>query len=279
MTYTDFIKSLDTTFAIVAHRGAWHNAPENSLLSLQHCIDAKCDIIEVDIQQSRDGVLFAMHDTTLKRVVGVDTDPQSLTIRELQNLKLRHADGGNTAPITDCTIPTLAEFLDMAQGKIYIDLDAKYRPLIPAIAKQVKSQNMQNFVSVKDQVTCVQDFQKLQDTSNQIKCLGMPIMRFKTDTWQQQCAILPHIDAVLVESKFDTLDTLQKVYEYLSTYNIKIWGNTLMCSHTIPDYHDDAGQQNPDAVWGTLFNTGIHIFQTDALDTVLAYRNIKGKYT
>ncbi len=273
MTYTDFIKSLDNTFGIVAHRGAWRNAPENSLLSLQHCIDNGYDIVEVDIQQSADGVLFVMHDKSLLRMVGVDIDPQSLTMQDLKKFRLKYADGRDTH-ITEQIIPTLEEFVDMARGKVYLDLDAKYRHLLPHITEVIKRTDTQDFVDIKNNVADVQSIQDLQAISDTIGCLGMPILHFNKDNWQQYCALATYMDAVVVESKYDSLDTLSHVYTYFKEHDIKIWVNTLMCSHGIKGYHDDAGLENPSAIWGRLFDMGVRVFQTDELKCISDFRNI-----
>jgi len=52
---------------IIAHRGASAEAPENTLSSFQKAIDLKVDMIELDVQLSRDGVPIVIHDETLHR--------------------------------------------------------------------------------------------------------------------------------------------------------------------------------------------------------------------
>ncbi|MEZ2578475.1 glycerophosphodiester phosphodiesterase [Buttiauxella ferragutiae] len=65
--YIRYIKNPQRDCAIVAHRGAWHQAPENSLLSLKNAIEAGYQIVEIDVRQSVDGELFLFHDETLER--------------------------------------------------------------------------------------------------------------------------------------------------------------------------------------------------------------------
>lgn len=52
---------------VVAHRGDWRNAPENSLQAYQNCIDMGVDMIEIDLQKTKDNQLVIMHDRTLDR--------------------------------------------------------------------------------------------------------------------------------------------------------------------------------------------------------------------
>lgn len=79
---------------IVAHRGAAHLAPENTIIAGQVAVDLGVDAWEIDIQLSRDGIPFLLHDTTLKRTTNVsvqfpgrESEPASnFTWAELQQL-------------------------------------------------------------------------------------------------------------------------------------------------------------------------------------------------
>src|SRR6478735_6344991 len=52
---------------VVAHRGVWNVAPENSLSAIEAAIHAGADIVEIDVRRSADGVFFVIHDDTLDR--------------------------------------------------------------------------------------------------------------------------------------------------------------------------------------------------------------------
>lgn len=52
---------------VVAHRGDWRYAPENSLAAIEHSIDVGVDVVEIDLQLTKDSVLVVMHDATLDR--------------------------------------------------------------------------------------------------------------------------------------------------------------------------------------------------------------------
>ena len=52
---------------VIAHRGDWRNAPENSLQSIEKAIAMKVDMIELEIQPTKDGNFICMHDETLDR--------------------------------------------------------------------------------------------------------------------------------------------------------------------------------------------------------------------
>src|SRR5690606_735890 len=52
---------------VVSHRGDWRNAPENSIQALRRVIAMGVDIIEIDVQLTRDSQLVLMHDRTIDR--------------------------------------------------------------------------------------------------------------------------------------------------------------------------------------------------------------------
>ncbi|MGN5956356.1 glycerophosphodiester phosphodiesterase family protein [Sphingobacterium lactis] len=52
---------------VVAHRGDWRNASENSLKAIDYAIDMGVDIIELDVQRTFDRKFILMHDKTLDR--------------------------------------------------------------------------------------------------------------------------------------------------------------------------------------------------------------------
>ena len=70
-------------FAITAHRGGAREAPENTLAAFQNAIDQGADWVELDVQQTADGVLVVMHDmpTSSARRVWIKSSGRSRTTR------------------------------------------------------------------------------------------------------------------------------------------------------------------------------------------------------
>jgi glycerophosphoinositol inositolphosphodiesterase len=56
---------------VIAHRGASHLAPENTLIAAEQAVAFGAAGIEVDLTISYDGVIFLMHDDTLRRTTNV----------------------------------------------------------------------------------------------------------------------------------------------------------------------------------------------------------------
>lgn len=71
---------------IVAHRGASHDAPENTLAAQKLAWEQKADAVETDIHLSKDGQLVVMHDKTTKRTAGREGAVVEMTMAELKTL-------------------------------------------------------------------------------------------------------------------------------------------------------------------------------------------------
>jgi glycerophosphoryl diester phosphodiesterase len=75
---------------IIAHRGASHDAPENTLAAMKLGYAQGADGGELDIHVTKDGKLVVLHDYDTKRVAGVDRKVADQTADELRKL-----DAGN----------------------------------------------------------------------------------------------------------------------------------------------------------------------------------------
>ncbi|MFM1769278.1 MAG: Glycerophosphoryl diester phosphodiesterase [Verrucomicrobiota bacterium] len=107
--------------AIIAHRGASHDAPENTLASVRLGWAQGADAVEVDIQQTGDGHLVVIHDDTTRRTTGRKGKVSDLTLAELRTLE---AGAWKHARWAGEPIPTLAEVLDMVPSgrRLFVEI-------------------------------------------------------------------------------------------------------------------------------------------------------------
>ena len=78
--------------AIVAHRGDAQNFPENTLLAIEQAVQAGASFVEFDIQLSRDGIPFLMHDDNLLRTADLDRSVFDLDFTEIAEIPVGEAD-------------------------------------------------------------------------------------------------------------------------------------------------------------------------------------------
>ena len=96
---------------ITAHRGASRYFPENTMAAVKGAMDQGADWIELDIHQSKDGVLFVMHDDSLFRTCGVHGKCWDFTWNELSRMDA--AKFFKARPVRE-PIPLLSEVIDFA---------------------------------------------------------------------------------------------------------------------------------------------------------------------
>ncbi|MEB0207807.1 glycerophosphodiester phosphodiesterase [Pseudomonas sp. CCC3.1] len=115
--------------AVIAHRGASFDAPESTAASYTLARDLGADYLEMDLQRSKDGVLFALHDNSLLRTTDVakkfperkDSPASAFTLAELKTLDAgswfnqAYPDRARPAYV-GLPILTLDEIIDIAQG-------------------------------------------------------------------------------------------------------------------------------------------------------------------
>ena len=106
---------------VTAHRGASSLAPENTLLAIELAIDDGVDCVEVDVSQTKDGILVLCHDTNLKRLCNIDVNLSEITYEELLNYYVLD----EKFPQAKQTIPTLRDALALCDGKVKINIEIK----------------------------------------------------------------------------------------------------------------------------------------------------------
>ena len=73
---------------MLCHRNGGHDLPENTLASVALAARMGCDVIEIDVRQTEDGVLVLSHDGLLDRVTPSTGDVEHTAMRELETLDL-----------------------------------------------------------------------------------------------------------------------------------------------------------------------------------------------
>ncbi len=107
---------------IVAHRAGAAFAPENTVAALKASIDAGVELAEIDVQQTRDGVLIVMHDASFKRTANLN---QKVWDTEYKTVKTLDAGSHFSSDFAGEKIPTLQEMLLTAKNRIHLMIELK----------------------------------------------------------------------------------------------------------------------------------------------------------
>jgi glycerophosphoryl diester phosphodiesterase len=123
---------------IVCHQGANEYAPANTYPAAQLCVDWGMDYVEIDVNTSKDGVLYIYHGPDLE----VTTDGRGL-FHELTAAQIDRLDAGSwfDQGFAGARVPRLDEYLRWIKGRARVFFDVK-RADLPALIALVTEMEM-----------------------------------------------------------------------------------------------------------------------------------------
>lgn len=252
---------------VVAHRGDWRNHPENSLPAFQSCIEMGVDMIEIDLQRTKDGELILMHDRTVDRCTNGKGKISEMTYDEIQRLRLRPQ---HSASVTRNHIPTLEEVLNLCKGKILINIDKGY-DYFQQVYELMEKTGTTNQVIIKSG----HSLEKIRKENGTVlsKVIYMPIVNLNSEDAEARIDEFITIHPVAVECCIDKYNqNVERLLQKLSDAGIKIWINSIWAS--LCDGHDDdraVELGEPNESWGWILDRGATLIQSDRPRELLQY--------
>ncbi|MGL4623894.1 MAG: glycerophosphodiester phosphodiesterase family protein [Culicoidibacterales bacterium] len=128
---------------VIAHRGAG-DQPQNTVASIQKALVQEAQMIEIDVQLTKDNVVILEHDQTFSRAFGLNGNVGDYTFAELQSLD---AGAYFFQEQTTEKIATLAEIIAITEATktpLIIELksySANPNRLVEAVAELIQTQN------------------------------------------------------------------------------------------------------------------------------------------
>lgn len=123
--------SASASFAveIIGHRGASHDAPENTLSSYKLGYKQNADGCELDLHLSKDGQVVIMHDFDTGRVSGVTNKIAETSFADLRKLEIGQWGQWKGSQFHE-KIPTLAEALALIPDgkKFFLEIKCRDNP-------------------------------------------------------------------------------------------------------------------------------------------------------
>lgn len=269
-TIIDNFENPEGYVVVIAHRGDWRNAPENSLLAIQNCIDMGVDMVEIDIRKTKDGHLILMHDETLDRTTDGTGKVANWTLDSIRTLHLRNGQGR----ITRFTIPTLEEAMKVAKGKIMINLDKCYDYFEEAYEILEKTGTTDQVV-MKGKKTfeeVVEDFDEYLG-----RVYFMPIIDLANPKADQIFeTYYNELEPFAYELLFnqDSLASVERIQAYQEA-STRPWVNSIF-PHLCADHDDDVAVTDVKASYDWLIARGFNMIQTDRPALLLAYLRERG---
>lgn len=270
MNYSEYMADPHRQCAIVAHRGIWSDAPENSLLSIQRAIEAGYDVVEIDVRRTADGEFVLLHDDTLERMAGVSGEPEQMTLKELTSLSLRNRDGGPENPFTGEKLPSLKHVFELTRDEIFIHLDIKHRQVIPEVLAYARQMGVEKQVDFWADLKTEADLAWIREN---IIAQDVPFIartHLEHDDWRKQVKLVFDLKPLICEASFRDLSQVDAIQQRFHDAGITLWVNTLD-SVASPGFTDSAALQDPDAIWGRLLRAGFSSIQTDEMEALRSY--------
>ncbi len=128
--------SVNTTTRWIAHRGASHEAPENTLAAVDLAWQQDADAVEIDVRFTGDGRIVLMHDQTTGRTCDRDLEVAAATYDDLCQLDAGRWKGSRWS---EEPVPLLEQVLaSVPEGKKLV-IEIKSGPeIVPALAEVVR---------------------------------------------------------------------------------------------------------------------------------------------
>lgn len=257
---------------VVAHRGDWRYAPENSISAIENVIEMGVDIVELDVQRTRDGKFILMHDATLNRTTTGKGEISDWDLDSIRTLKLKNGINIKTKE----KVPTLEEALMIMKDKILINLDKADR-FLDEIFPILEKTNTTRQVIMKGSGSVNDVRERYKEYLEHL--IYMPIVNLDKENAEQEINLfLNSMSPVAFELLFmsDSNSRLPLKIKDKLTEKSLIWYNTLW--DTMAGGHDDdMSLIDPDMGYGYLIEKlGARIIQTDRPQYLINYLNEKG---
>ncbi len=256
----------ESSVIVVAHRADWRNFPENSLEAIQSAIDMGVDMLEIDVQRTKDGVLMLMHDHNLDRTTTGQGNIAETTWEEISKLSLKDHEGN----VTTYKVPKLEDALLMCKDRIMINLDKadRYFDEVFALLEKTGTTNLIVMKGGQPANEVKEKFGKYLE-----RVIYMPVVTINNPESEQAVYdFLNDLKPVAFELCWSNPESEvpAKMEKALKGRSL-IWYNTLwdwLCA----GHNDDKAVEDPDGTWGYMIDTlGARILQTDRPQLMIEY--------
>lgn len=256
----------ESSVIVVAHRADWRNFPENSLEAVQSAIDMGVDMLELDVQRTKDGVLILMHDQKLDRTTTGSGSIADFTWEDIAQLNLKDHQGN----ITAYKVPKLEDVLLMCKDRIMINLDKADR-YFDEVFPLLEKTGTTNLIVMKGGQPAKEVKEKFGKYLE--KVIYMPVVSVdKPESEQAIQDFLKDLKPVAFELCWNNPESPvpAKMVKELKGRSL-IWYNTLWAS-LCAGHHDDVALENPDGAYGFMIDSlGARILQTDRPQLMIEY--------
>ena len=226
------------------------------------------DIVEVDLQMTKDSIIVLMHDNTIDRTTTGTGKVKDYTYKELQTLFLKNVLGFSTK----YKIPSLKQALETAKEKIVLDLDIKKMMPFEKVATILRETNTTSQTIVRS----YRNYNKARNYYGSIldTIIYIPGISKNLDYQNYFTNWESTVNPSYYAPKFETdNEPLVTFLNTISNTKNGIWVHSISLDDAsrTGNHDDNLAVTNPDAAWGWLIEKGVDIIQTDRPALLLKY--------
>ncbi|MFO0809209.1 MAG: glycerophosphodiester phosphodiesterase [Gemmataceae bacterium] len=134
------LNAAEPAVQIVAHRGASHDAPENTVAAIKLAWEQKADASELDIYLTKDQKIVVIHDKDTKRTTGVEG---KVVDRLFSDLRKLDAGSWKSPKFAGERLPTLDEMLANVPSGKRLFIEVKCGPeIVPELNRTLMASQL-----------------------------------------------------------------------------------------------------------------------------------------
>ena len=261
---------------IAAHRGsAAGNIPCNTLPAYEAALMQGADMIETDLNRTKDGKLIIFHPKMEQCHLGRDVCVDTMSWSEVKELRYQNYD----CTETQFGILSFDELLETFKGRCYINID-KFWSYPGEIYETIKAHDMVDQVLVKSEITA-DVIRVLEDVAPELPF--MSIVR-EEHPWHEEL-LRRNINYVGVDGLYKRDDSYLASTEFMEQLHHDgqlVWGNAIIYDHLkqLSGGHSDdsALTVSPEYGWGWFADRPFDVIQTDWTGMLVNFLKNTGRY-
>ncbi len=265
---------------VVAHRGYWRSAPENSILAVKNAVEAGIEIVEIDVRKTSDGHLVVIHDKSLDRTTTGRGKVSEITLDSVKSVFLKTGVGG----YTHYEVPTLREMMEfVATQNILVNLDKcwDYLPEAYKVLKETGTIDQVLFKGSEPLDKLRAEHGALLDSIHYMPMVWPENYNIYTNNVSEEPVFyvdefLYEFDPIGFEVIYDSEDSpVISTIDKMRDRSAAVWVNTLwpaLCG----GHYDELAYSDPDKHWGWVVEHGANIIQSDRPVSLIKYLRSKG---
>lgn len=252
----------DTRIMVVSHRGKFTSSVlENTSLAFLTALHEGADIVEMDLERTKDGILVGHHDHTMIRLFHLDDKIEDHTWEELSALPVYNYLG----EINVTGLETFTQILTSLKDKTFLTLD-KCWDCWDEVYEQLKQAGMVEQAAFK---FYIEDEEASRWAVNHPDCIFLPMVRkaeyLKILDRLRHETMIPAVE-IVVRKPEDALFADETI-AWLKERHMKVLCNSLSLAKRLvfgAGYDDlKSLTYGGNAGWGVLAEKGIDMIQTD----------------